>query len=168
MKLKWYGTAALLVFDEQSVIAFDPFLGIGHGDSYPERISMNGVGALMLVSDVFVTHGHFDHIIQIPALYSGGEVTIHATSTPCETLRNHGVSEKQLDILSPGGYYAVGNFTVHAIQGRHCQFDKPLVIRTTAAGAMQQGIPRKRRNALLRAAMRRQKIADHGQHGIGR
>ena len=63
MKLKWYGTAALLVFDEQSVIAFDPFLGICHGDSHPERISMNGVGALMPVSDVFVTHGHFDHII---------------------------------------------------------------------------------------------------------
>ena len=59
MKLKWYGTAALLVFDEQSVIAFDPFLGICHGDSHPERISMNGVGALMPVSDVFVTHGHF-------------------------------------------------------------------------------------------------------------
>ena len=130
MKLKWYGTAALLVFDEHSVIAFDPFLGIRYGDIHPEEISVNESGELAIVSDVFVTHGHFDHIIQIPALYAGGEAVIHATSTPCETLRNHGVSEKQLDIISPGGYYAVGNLSIRAMQGRHCIFDKPLVIKT--------------------------------------
>ena len=130
MKLQWYGTAALLVFDEAFAIAFDPFLGIRQGDLHPERIIEVEGGTLALVSDVFVTHGHFDHIIQIPALYSGGNAVIHATKTPCETLRNHGVSEKQLDIISPGGYYAVGNLSIRAMQGRHCIFDKPLVIKT--------------------------------------
>ena len=134
MKLEWYGTAALLIYDEEdgknTVIAFDPFLGISRGDDHPEYLSHIHVGALLLVSDVFVTHGHFDHIIQIPALYAGGSVAIHATRTPCDTLRNHGVSEKQLDIISPGGYYSLGNISVHALQGRHCVFDAALVIRT--------------------------------------
>ena len=130
MKLQWYGTAALLVYDEAFAIAFDPFLGIRQGDLHPERIIEVEGGTLALVSDVFVTHGHFDHIIQIPALYSGGNAVIHATKTPCETLRNHGVPTKQLDIITPGGYYTVGNFEITARQGRHCQFDVPLVVRT--------------------------------------
>ena len=34
MKLQWYGTAALLVYDEAFAIAFDPFLGIRQGDLF--------------------------------------------------------------------------------------------------------------------------------------
>ena len=83
MKLKWYGTAALLVSDGQTAIAFDPFLGIRRGNLHPEKISDSDAGELAQASDVFVTHGHFDHIIQIPALYAGGSTVIHATAAPC-------------------------------------------------------------------------------------
>ena len=47
-----------------------------------------------------------------------------------QALRNHGVPTKQLDIITPGGYYTVGNFEITARQGRHCQFDALLVVRT--------------------------------------
>lgn len=132
MKLQWYGTAALLVSDEESgtVIAFDPFVGIAHGNRHPERVLPEDGGELALVSDVFVTHGHFDHILQIPGLYSGGGAAIHATKTPCDTLRNRGISEKQLDILAPGGYDSVGNIAIRFYQGQHCRFDALLVIKT--------------------------------------
>ena len=131
MKLKWYGTAALLVSDGQTAIAFDPFLGIRRGNLHPEKISDSDAGELAQASDVFVTHGHFDHIIQIPALYAGGSTVIHATAAPCGTLKDHGISEKQLDMISPGGYYETGNISIRTFQGRHCVFDAPLVIMTS-------------------------------------
>ena len=130
MKLQWYGTASLLVFDEERVLAFDPFFGIPHGERNPESVSLKEAGMAVLASDVFVTHGHFDHIIQIPAIYSGGKSIIHATATPCDTLQSKGVAARQLDMITPGWSGCFGKIEITAYQGRHCVFDKPLVIRT--------------------------------------
>lgn len=130
MKLQWYGTAALLVFDNETVLAFDPFFGIRLGEKNPGRVSTRDVGLAVLVSDVFVTHGHFDHIIQIPAVFSGGKTMIHATATPCDTLKSHGIPERQLDVISPGWSSRFGKMKITAYQGRHCVFDTPLVIKT--------------------------------------
>lgn len=130
MKLRWYGTAALLVSDGDTMIAFDPFFGIKKGNSGPESVPEDSAGEMRRVSDVFVTHGHFDHIIQIPAVYSGGSAVIHATATPCGTLRKRGVPEEQLDVIAPGARLAVGNIGISVYRGRHCQFDAPLVART--------------------------------------
>ena len=130
MKLKWYGTAALLIYDGESVIAFDPFLGIRHGSRRPEDVSDESAWELAQASDVFVTHGHFDHIIQIPAVYAGGSAAIHATATPCRTMKERGMSEKQLDGISPGWRYNAGSISVRAYHGQHCRFDALLVIKT--------------------------------------
>ena len=77
-----------------------------------------------------MTHGHFDHIIQIPAVYAGGSAAIHATATPCRTMKERGMSEKQLDVISPGWRYNAGSISVRAYHGRHCRFDSLLVIKT--------------------------------------
>ncbi len=130
MKIRWYGTAALLITEGGGALAFDPFLGIPEGDPEPERVRCEIPPELTEVRDVFVTHGHFDHIIQIPALYAGGGAVIHATDTPCRTLISRGMSENQLDGIAPGWHDSVGGIGIRAFQGRHCVFDTPLVIRT--------------------------------------
>lgn len=130
MKLQWYGTAALRISDGNTAIAFDPFLGIPKGSRRPQSVSADIPSELRQVSDVFVTHGHFDHMIQIPALYAEGSAVIHATRTPCATLEKHGMPEERLDVISSGGHYTVGNIAITVMQGRHCVFDKALVVRT--------------------------------------
>ena len=131
MKLKWYGTAALLVFQKQVGLAFDPFFGIRRGEENPRKIAAKDVGMTALASEVFVTHGHFDHIIQIPALFARGKSKVHATATPCATLKEHGFPENRLDVISPGWSGSFGEVTVKTFQGRHCRFDIPLVLRTS-------------------------------------
>ena len=130
MKLQWYGTAALRISDGDTAIAFDPFLGIPKGSCRPESVSGDIPSELRQISDVFVTHGHFDHMIQIPALYAEGSAVIHATRTPCATLEKHGIPKERLDVISPGGHYSVGTIAITVYQGRHCVFDKALVIQT--------------------------------------
>lgn len=145
MKLTWFGTAALLLSDGTSVIAFDPFLGIPAGyadaETHPVCVFTDGnadkqqytsqcVRMLREASDVFVTHGHFDHILQIPALYRGTQASVHATATPCDTMRRHGLPEDMLRLIKPGQNVRTGDFSVTAYRSRHCRFDAPLVMRT--------------------------------------
>ena len=124
MKLTWFGTAALLLESGGTAIAFDPFLGIAPGDG--EGKPAASARALGRVPDVFVTHGHFDHIIQIPAICP--EARIYATATPCETLRRRGL--KSLHEIAAGQIMEIGPFTVRTCPGRHCRFDAALIRKT--------------------------------------
>ena len=64
MKLTWFTTAAFTLMEGETAIAFDPFLGLPLKKRWPE---MDG-RAFSDASAVFVTHGHVDHILELPAL----------------------------------------------------------------------------------------------------
>ena len=121
MRLTWFGTAALRLASGDAAIAFDPFLGLSPGRADNPFAS---------VPDVFVTHGHFDHILQIPALCP--DARVYATATPCRILRNDGMTAPRQ--IAPGQTVRVGPFAVHAFQSRHCRFDAGLLLRTAASG----------------------------------
>lgn len=130
MKLTWYGTAGLILREDETCIAFDPFLGL---PVYPGRRPLPGVREFRQVPDIFATHGHLDHIYHIPALYRNTPVTVHCTRTPRETLLKHGFSEEKILEIAPGWEGVFGPFRITAWQGRHCVFDLPLLRRTILA-----------------------------------
>ena len=124
------GTASLLFAEGDEVVAFDPFPGIpldslrGHLRTFPDT-------ALYLKArDVFVTHGHFDHIAYIPALYGRTDAVIHATAAPCATLESAGFPAERLHTIAPGWEGEAGPFRLRALQSRHCRFDAPLIAQT--------------------------------------
>lgn len=130
MTLQWFGTASLLLTEGNTVIAFDPFGGLPpKNDRNTESFAVS-TAAFRRAGNVFVTHGHFDHILHLPALYADSSAVIHATRTPCRTLAAHGIPVRQLHCITPDRNYTVGSFTVHTCQGQHCQFDAPLIART--------------------------------------
>lgn len=130
MKLTWYGTACILMEDETQKIIFDPFCGVPvHGFTHPERM-LPYKDIFRQVPVVMVTHGHFDHILQIPYIYPGTDVKIHCTKTPCQTLHKRGIPAGKLQQISPGFQADFGAFHITAYQGRHCRFDAPLLAET--------------------------------------
>jgi hypothetical protein len=144
LRLTWYGTAGLLFQCGSTVIAFDPFYPMPVGGFsrrhapaarpnaavvHASSCSVAG-NAYQKASDVFVTHGHFDHIYQIPSIYRNCPVTVHCTKTPMKTLRKHGFPEEKLHEIAPRWTGTVGPFTLRAYQGRHCHFDWPLLRKT--------------------------------------
>lgn len=141
MKLTWYGTAALLFEEDETAIAFDPFAGIPFREAHPDREPLPYSGDLRKASDVFVTHGHFDHILQIPTLYASDNTVIHATKTPCRTLQKNGLPARQMDCIVPGQTLSVRSFTIHTYQGRHCRFDVRLILQTVFRRCFWQSIP---------------------------
>ncbi len=130
MNLEWCGTAALLLCEGNTCIAFDPFGGIPPEALHPETCDDSCAEKFRLASDVFVTHGHFDHILQIPSIYASTNTVIHATQTPLYTLMHREFPKSQLELIMPDRNYTAGCFEIATFRGRHCQFDFPLVLRT--------------------------------------
>ena len=128
MELIWYGTAALVLREGDTAVAFDPFCGLP-GFSRSEKTGPCWE-ELRSVEDVFITHGHFDHMYHIPMLYRDAPLKLRCTKTPKQTLVRRGIPPEQIRVIRPGVREEVGPFTVTAYQSRHCKFDLPLIGRT--------------------------------------
>lgn len=122
MQLTWYGTASLLLQDEDITLAFDPFCGLPETLPYKEEFRR--------ASYVFVTHGHFDHIYHIPALYENLPVQIFCTAAPEKSLRKREIPSEKICRIFAGWEGRIGSFRITAYQSRHCRFDLPLLYRT--------------------------------------
>lgn len=130
MDLTWYGTAGLVLREGESALAFDPFCGIAPGQlKHPPR-KMPFEEELRAPADILITHGHFDHIYHLPRLCGQGTGQIFCTKTPARTLIRQGFDPARLRIIAPGWQGRFGSFTVRALQGRHCKFDRSLVAKT--------------------------------------
>ena len=130
MILRWHGTAALTIESGGLTLAVDPFVGMPLGVSDSERLSGERARIFREADAVLVTHGHFDHIYDIPALYGGSGTPIYATETPMDTLRENGVSEDSLRLLTPPQSVMIGDIKVTAYRSRHCVFDAAVIFKT--------------------------------------
>ena len=79
---------------------------------------------------VLVTHGHFDHIYDVPALYGKLQTPIYATKTPIATLKQKGLSGDRLKTVKPGMSLDFGSLHITAFQSRHCVFDLAVILKT--------------------------------------
>lgn len=130
MRLEWYGTAALILREDDTSIAFDPFCGLGAGESLYSQHLSSREREFRNVNIVFATHGHFDHVSRIPVIYKDAKSELWCTRTPYKTMLRKGIRPEQMHLIAPGDTVHAGPFTVTAYQSRHCRFDLPLVART--------------------------------------
>lgn len=128
MKLSWYGTASVMLESQDTRIVFDPFLGIPLEETFCRR-KLHAV-KYRTADAVLVTHGHFDHILDIPKLYQNSDIEIYATKTPCLTLLSRGVAREKLHRIFPGMRLTLGSFDITVYQGRHCRFDIGVMLKT--------------------------------------
>lgn len=130
MEITWYSAAGLLLREGDAAIAFDPFFGLpvgGFSGKIPPTLPGQGFDR---VTDVFVTHGHVDHIHHLPALCGVSRFKLHCTPTPRKTLLRRGIPAGRISPIASGETVAVPPFTVTAYQSRHCRFDLPLILKT--------------------------------------
>lgn len=123
MKVTWYGAASLLLEAEGKKIVFDPFL------HFPEK-ERKLLIPFRCADAVFITHGHFDHISDIPLIYENLDVKIFGTRTPLHTLRRCGISAENLREVRPGYIRRIGDVSIEAFQSRHCRFDGGIIAKT--------------------------------------
>ena len=124
MEVKWYGTATLVFSVEGKTILFDPFFPMNSGLPRPALSELAGYG------EIFITHGHFDHLIDVPAVVAAGGGPVFCSEVAAETLLREGVKMEDIAVLKPGQTVERGPFKVTALKGKHVRFDLKLILQT--------------------------------------
>ena len=102
MQLTWMGTAALLLRQDETTLAVDPFPGLPLEEPVDRAVPAEDRRRFQEAGHVLVTHGHFDHIQFIPALYREKTCPVFATVTPCRTMADHGLPRERLRLRPVG------------------------------------------------------------------
>ena len=125
MRLKWYGTATMLIEQDGAQLLFDPFIPLNTESFRPPT------DELATADSILVTHGHFDHISGIPAILknSGCSATVYCCVKPREKLITQGVGGNQIKAIAPGDVLHLPPFEIRVLKGKHIVFDKTLLIK---------------------------------------
>jgi len=144
MKLQWLGTAGFKVETGDQVFLIDPYL-TRNAKATP-RQSMQP-GELPGAGQVFITHGHFDHLYDVPAIMAQGKSTVYCSEVAAATLAREGADSSRITAVGVDGYATdFGGYKAEAFFSRHVKFDIPLVARTL----LRVGLAYRRLSAILR------------------
>ena len=124
MNMRWFGTAAISYTQDSQTIIFDPFCGRNKklGCFSPQELATQG--------NIFITHGHFDHIADVPLILAENEAVVYCSQPTADTLISQGVPSERVKVVRPGQSLIVGHFNIHVFQGKHINFDSKLILRT--------------------------------------
>ncbi len=119
MKLIWHGTASVEFVCAEGRIIFDPFVPLKGADVPVKIEDFDGF------TDIFVTHGHFDHISSLPMIIKRNpETLVYCTETPYNTLLEKGLSEINLKLIHYDEILEVNGFRISTIRGKHAVLPK--------------------------------------------
>jgi len=126
LRLKWYGTATILLEQNRTSLLFDPFLPLNSKAFQPpmdEFIAADGI---------FVTHDHFDHISAIPEIIerSAKPSNIYCTKRAQDILLSKGIDSSRIACITPGDTVNLGPFEVRVLKSEHIVFNTGLILKT--------------------------------------
>lgn len=153
MKIKWYGTASLLLESGGSRILIDPYLR-----PLGKKVPPMSVEEARKADAIFITHAHLDHFADIDAFTKeGGVREVYLSRGGIAVAQRNGHDTACMRPIEGNGAYHVGPFTVKTYQSRHCRFDAATLLRI--AFSPRTWVHPVKAVKLLRG-MKRYKIAD--------
>jgi len=114
MKLTWLGCASYKIECSNLVLWTDPFITMA-----PNADHITSEETFADAFEILLSHGHFDHALNVPDYAAKREIRVHCTNTPCKTLLRRGVPEAYLHCCTPGDAFDIGDAHVRVFQGRH-------------------------------------------------
>ena len=126
MKLKWYGTATILLEENGTKLLFDPFLPLN------TKVFQPPLDELVEADGILVTHGHFDHISAIPEILeqSSKPISVYCTKKTEEILIIKNVDKSRICSVDHGDLIKLGPFTISILKSKHINFNLKIIIKT--------------------------------------
>ncbi|MDE6411552.1 MAG: MBL fold metallo-hydrolase [Clostridia bacterium] len=120
MEIIWHGTASIELRTKEGKILFDPFVPL-HGSKVDVKLEdFDGF------NDIFITHGHLDHIVSLPSIYERNPgIRIWCTEAPYKTLKRKKIPKENLEKIQFGEEICVHGFKLRVLHGKHAVLPKP-------------------------------------------
>jgi len=134
IELRWLGTAGFHLRFAGAELLLDPYLSRLPGARPEIRFSP---GEFRKVSLILVSHGHFDHAMDLAGLALLAPVRIHAPLATCRRLAGQGVSPSRLQPNERLSSFSWHGAQIRAIPSRHMVFDARLILQS--AGRLLRG-----------------------------
>jgi L-ascorbate metabolism protein UlaG (beta-lactamase superfamily) len=127
MQLRWLGTAGFELSSGNTSVLIDPYLT---RNPKADPVQKLAPADFSHVQAIFITHGHFDHTFDVPAIVKASGATAHASPTVCRSLALNGVPWNKLNPLWPWKRAAIGPFHFGALPACHVAFDTHIILST--------------------------------------
>lgn len=123
MRIKWYGTASLLIEAGNARILVDPYL-----KQYNHKLPPLPVEEAASADAAFITHPHLDHFSDVGVFLEAGLKKVFVSERGIAIAQANGIPDGRLIPLAANERVTVGDVTVRTFQSRHCKFDAPTVL----------------------------------------
>lgn len=123
MKIKWYGTASLLIEGGNTRILIDPYL-----KKYNKKLPRVPVEEAASAQAAFITHPHLDHFPDIGAFLEAGLPAVYVSQNGIDRAARNGIPTEKMIPIAAGEEITVGEISVKIYQSRHCVFDAATVL----------------------------------------
>ncbi len=127
MELKWLGTAGFAIRTNGQTTLIDPYLTRNEKARPQQALKADDFSD---TNAILITHGHFDHLSDVPAIARISGATVYCSEKAAETLRKNRVPSEQIVPLSGETSFTLNGLSCTAFPSHHITFDLPLVWRT--------------------------------------
>lgn len=118
MELTYYGCALITLKCGDFKLLLDPYFSRNPKTYSPEAEYFDDVDA------VLITHGHFDHIDDLPALTERNpNLPIYCTERVKKNLKTIGIKGGDFRLFKPGDSFKIGPLNVKSIKSVHIKYD---------------------------------------------
>ncbi len=124
MRIKWLGTATLLLESGATRILLDPYL---RGRN--KKLAPISPDETADVQAIFITHPHLDHFADVNAWTERGVERVFVSENGIRNAERNGMDVSRMLPLGSDEMHRVGDFTVRTFKSRHCKFDVLTVLR---------------------------------------
>jgi len=135
MELKWLGTAGFEFKTGDHVFLVDPFVSRNPYASPKQGLNP---GDMKKASRIFISHGHFDHILDVPQIALQTKADIYCSEAAGRFLKNHQVDTRQIKaVRMDKKTFHFQGYDGQAVFSNHIKFDAKLVLSTLLKINMQ-------------------------------
>ena len=124
--LEWLGTAGFRIASGPAAFLIDPFVSRNRRARPLQSLCPEDLRG---DHPIFITHGHFDHISDVPEIVRGTSAVVYGSLTALAPARHAGVPDSQLHAVTPDQTIELAGFRATALASRHIIFDLPQIWR---------------------------------------
>ncbi len=139
LRFRWLGVAGVDIRAGSQVLAIDPFFTRPGLVQMIRPVQPNlALAAEMLPACnlVLVTHPHYDHLMDVPAVLQHTGAVAYGSANTCQLLSLCGVPLAQVKHVQVGDEFLSGAFRVEVVRGQH----SPLPIGWLVNGDVRPGL----------------------------